>query len=409
MASNDRNESFESVDAQSVNNVRYADPGEVQSVIDDAASDPDVGIGYDKARARVALKAGTVYDEGAEITVKPGVDLDLNGANLGNTQNGGDHNILFMDTGSGLVGDGKIGVASSGYTSDAVLLDADRATHGTYALGQAGNPAGTQVQMRAGHLTIRGDGTNGPNGTGLAFRGGQNPAQGGGAVTIGSNFDMTIFWMENGVYADQDGTFTNFDNSQFTIQACVNHIRQGPNSNQFKTPIQVTHQPNVPTERMYYNEGSGSMPITRGAHWDPGNCAVNALVGSNIHLRQEIMTNADWTANSDGDPAQLVYQPGGFPSQGYNRFEHPGTGGEWGIDPRGGNYEVVDEANNYNAMSLISDSGVIEFGSRVTVGGGTGSSFPNFTLPSGGGIYEAGDGDPEVVDDAGNTSTIGSL
>ena len=163
--------------------VRYAPPGDVQSTIDAVA---DAGGGV------VGLQAGRTYDEGEPVHVRPGVTLDGNRAVL---EVSGDHDALFLDTGSAVV-DGRVDVTARGYTSSAVVLDVTRSTHGKY---NAGDGRDTSASF-AGHVLGNANDVGGV-GIELVSDGDAFDSVREAGITMGCAFGGTVAHFDRGVQA----------------------------------------------------------------------------------------------------------------------------------------------------------------------------------------------------------------
>lgn len=119
-----------------LSNATVAEPGEVQSAIDDAAGrvdDPRIDSEV------VALLPGTEYDEGAELHVKPGVTLDCRGAVFTPS---GDYDVLFMDQCSRALAPRVIVPDGMEYHSTVLTLDADRTSGVPAVSGENGYTSG---------------------------------------------------------------------------------------------------------------------------------------------------------------------------------------------------------------------------------------------------------------------------
>lgn len=131
--------SFDSVESVKVNNVQFARPGEVQSVIDSAAN-------ASEGRVRVKLEPQVDYDPSSTINVKHGVDLDFNGAKMVLSS---DIDVIHIEPG-GQVFDPHVDVSDVTYTSNVYKLDAVQ--YGKYDHGlNNGTDAFNTARLTGGH------------------------------------------------------------------------------------------------------------------------------------------------------------------------------------------------------------------------------------------------------------------
>jgi hypothetical protein len=104
--------------AETGHGVLYADPGEVQTAIDDAATDSTFGGGVYRT---VRLRSGTIYQPSETWHLKRGVALDFNGARV---EPDGDFDVIHQWPESTLL-DAYIDVRGRAYSSRVITLDGD--------------------------------------------------------------------------------------------------------------------------------------------------------------------------------------------------------------------------------------------------------------------------------------------
>jgi hypothetical protein len=260
------------IDGQSVNNTRYVGPSEsIQTAIDGLASQSNIDLGRGNDTGHVYLKPAAEYDEGAEIHVKPGINLHGNG---GTITHSGDHNLIFLDNGAharNLQLDVDHTVATS--ASSAIVLDTTRSREGKYSVGASSSPVDSHASASG---TILGNGTPAMHALEL------NDDATAGPITMGCWFDFEIFAMNDAIRLDS----TNFINGvRFSgdITSCVNHIHHLGNSPADNT-FRGTMQCGFNTSRAIWNETTADSISVWGMVWDPQNAATNAIVGPNIKV-----------------------------------------------------------------------------------------------------------------------------
>lgn len=317
----------ESADVAHQNNTRYADPGQVQSVIDDLASRPEVDYTVGSEQALVKLQPNKRYDEGREIHVKPGVTLDCNGGVLTHSA---DHNLVFLDNGAHLR-ELKADVTPSTFSSDAIVLDTSQSRDGSYSTGVVDSPQGS-IATATG--TVFGDSSaDTVGGAALALR-----AANGGAIGLGCHFGLTALLMDRGLLLDtgetDSATFINVARIDATLHNCrilIDHT----GVNGARSVIRGELQPGHYTEHSIRNRSDEGSVRFDGHFWDPQQ-ATMALVGPNLHVMTRTGSSLDaWVGAgySDGSPGQVVE---GKSPVGRHQWYYPATDTTWGLDADAG-------------------------------------------------------------------------
>lgn len=392
-------------EAEAVNGVLYAEPGEIQAKIDQH---------YDAGNDGVVKLYAQTYDEGAEIHVKPGVTLDFNGATLTVS---GDHNGLFMDNRSAATNVNiHIEAGPDTFSSDAVVLDSSRIidsdapryenvyTQAGYELGNAKNWGVSIDGQLRGNIA----------GTGLALR-----AYGPGGIFT-NHINLDIYFFDVGILADDGGkgreykggwingvdiwTYLQGNRVQIDHQGDggFNTMVYGHMQNGWNTDYQIRNQTT--------NDASSCTFV--GQIWDSAGVNKSGLAGPNInvltanHMAHELARNSpeaeqgsittSWHHNkrrvgqaSTGDVWQWEYADDGLVLKQW------GTGGLWQwerggrVGPGDGGYLqlvpedlsgrtpddpgelAIDDGSNTNSGKMELAIGQSSNGEWYTMGGDT--------------------------------------
>jgi hypothetical protein len=373
----------DTVNTDEMDKVRTASPGNIQSVIDDVAALSNIDMGTNTGEGLVKLEPKTVYDEGSEIHVKPGVHLDMNGAVLTNSA---DHNLIFLDNG-GHLHNGWLELQHDAATAGkaGIVLDSARASNGKYSSGIAGGKIASHATADA---TIIGDTT--PQTMDALQLIDDSTA---GAITVGCEFDLNIYLARDGIRFDANNFINGVAVTGFVTGCvnCVHHVGSAPAESIIKSNI----QPNG--ERAIWNETTANSVTQVGRLWDPGNASTNAIVGPNIDVVnhggkpnlsqnsdgstgqrnwairngsiywEDVTDDVDWewasgfngALNLIGDSLLLQFKPDKInlqsPVVNLREISNPGpadlSGGEWAWDATNGRWLFKDSAGTAHYFS----------------------------------------------------------
>lgn len=307
---------YESVTTDESNNTVFAQPGEVQTKIDNLAGQSNIGISYDQERGTVKLLPNETYGLSNEITVKPGIDLDFNGAVV---THAADVNLFFQDNGSRIY-NAFIWIDPDNYSSDAVVWDTSRSTYGKYSIGVANANLNSQAEFN-GYVVGDPNASLSADTQGTALH--LNDAAGAG-ITLGSKINLTAYKLGQGLHASvASGGFVNFSNINVSITGChtlINHTGSGP----FRLYITGELQPAASTEYGVRNQTTTNSITFYGQFWDPSNAGTNALQGTGITIHTTTSGADRFAGNTSASFGQIVMG--------------------WGA---GNNFKLVDDSGNY--------------------------------------------------------------
>lgn len=267
-----------------------APPGDLQGTIDTVA--PSTGVGTSGTYAAVEADPTQTYDLDSEITVKPGVILNMNGARVTHT---GDHNLFFLDNNAHLRGLNAY-VDGSSFSSDVVVRDTSRSVQGKYSIGPADSAVNTVATVQARAFETSGT----PGGTLLADR--DDGAEG---ISFANNSDLVAFRLDNGYLADvPTGGFVNQSRNFGSFTDCttaLNHTGSDVARSIWYGEIQ--HGANTDFGIRNQSSASGTIGFY-GYIADPADANTASLAGGNITVwdqRQSNVTNYPGTTDGSND------------------------------------------------------------------------------------------------------------
>ncbi|WP_436907990.1 hypothetical protein [Halosimplex marinum] len=312
--------------------VLYAEPGEIQATIDEAADGAGGGV--------VRLQAGRTYDGDAPVRVKPGVTLDCNRAVVEIT---GDHDGLFLDTGSTVV-DGRIDVTADNYSSSAVALDVTRSTHGKYNAGDGRDTAATFE----GHVLGNVDDVGG-NGIELVSDGAAFESVADAGITMGCRFAGTVAHFERGVRAD---------------------VRNGGWINSVRFDLELTGN-----RVGFLHTGTGDGLLLSDLYGAVQTSWHEGAVGVRNATDQPSLTVYGRIWDADPDRSQHAVEGPGVTVVSDLAADHAATAadaeGSVGLDLRGGELRLVEYGSGSTLIVRPSDPGVVfetDGGTRLLLG-----------------------------------------
>lgn len=264
-------------DVDGVNDVHIVPSGgSIQDAIDRAAT----GSLKD---AIVRLLPGEVYDENAEIHLRPRVTLDFNGGRLVVSD---DHNGIFVDSGAAVL-NANVHVSTSNYTSAAIVLDTARAADERYGIGTRRSNVRVQGTLIGSHG--RGNGLELSDTAGVG-------------IALGNRFDLDITRFGTGVYANTGSGFINGIEARFAIVGSrigLDIQGNGP----FNSEINGAMQPTKVSEIGIRNETGSIGPAWHGQLFDSNRYTNNALVGERITVIGS--SSYSLRGNTDGSSRQM--------------------------------------------------------------------------------------------------------
>ena len=292
---------FTEADIIKSNGEYFAKPGQIQSTIDAAVAESNVGSNWPQDNIVVNLLPRTTYNPATEVHVKPGVFLKFNGAKIIPST---DHNVLFLDNGS-CVRDAYISVANlTTFTSDVIVLDTARSASGKY-----GDTTAAQINGYARGAQSTGNG--------VALR-----DTAGVGITLRTRVNVDTLGFGNaGILAHTPGAAVSPSLSDGWINsvelggiqtgsaALIRHTGDGNFVTQFRGALQTTAN----TTHAIWHEGTGESVRVMGKLWDPHRSPSSPLRGPNITLfnpEVEAIENNMQAAHRAEGQYGIDYSPG---------------------------------------------------------------------------------------------------
>lgn len=295
-----------SVSTEEQNNTRIAEPGNIQSKLNEVGNLSDVGYDAGKTRGLVKVKPNTIYDPGSTLTVPIGVTLDASDALFAPST---DYDGVFLDNAARAY---VYSIAErSTYSSRIVYIDTTEATRSGYVGGQQGSPIGGAYAS----VCHWGDPNNNLVNSNDPTAGGETAAMIDSAGTGISVVPWDIHSAQAGTafrYHVASGGYVNTEINMTSRGIHHTTVRHTGNSSEAG---RVTIRGENVTGQEYglHNESGSDLSMTLyGALWDVGNAAQYAIAGPNIdvHLSAGGRPPSDWTGNgyTDGSNAIIVTQ-----------------------------------------------------------------------------------------------------
>jgi hypothetical protein len=391
-----------SVNTQEQNNTRIAEPGNIQSKLNEVGNLSNVGYGAGKTRGLVKVKPNTIYDPGSTLTVPVGVTLDASHALFSPSSN---YDGVFLDNSARAY---IYAINDYTYQGKICYVDTSQSTQGRYTPGQQGGVADGGTYASIQHW-------GNPNNTSIDPN---DRTKGGVTASMRDPDGEGIYMPKWDIRSSQAGTALELHASAAGyVNTPVALFASSPRSHTTihqdgDGVIGADIHGHIQTGGRYgiHNAGTNDVgPTYHGSLYDPSNSADYAIAGKGIKVYnyaggpdpREYKTNN----YADASEGQVVWRVTGRGIEAYY-----GRRDEWHLmEMQYGGFRFKASGTEVcrveaNRLWLNQD---IDANSNGLIGVKEGTSnAPGIKYEGGAGIYVDSNGDPTAVDENGNTTNL---